>query len=162
MRILVAREKHETRYLAADTLEQWANSCLQLLRERMEWGYIYDPRKESPSFYSLKDSPFFRDNEPLSDDEINKLPTKELINAALAVKAAYKKIMKRHQQATDEYLEILAVVESNDTSMVTWGRPGRERTQPKAWDILEGRNDHEYEGVSMETVEEYDKDGNKV
>lgn len=39
MKIIVAQEKHATRYLDASTDEAWARSSLKLLKERLEYGY---------------------------------------------------------------------------------------------------------------------------
>lgn len=40
--VLVAKEKHGTRYFAAATDVQLAQACCKLLRERLGYGY-YDP-----------------------------------------------------------------------------------------------------------------------
>lgn len=56
-----------------------------------------------------------------------------------------------YSEDDDEYQEVLRVVDEHDLSFVTY-RSGRK--EPLAWKLVELRSDHEYEGVSLEHLQE--------
>lgn len=125
--ILVAREKHGNRYFDASTPELLAKSAFKLLKERWEDEY----------WYYLDDPPDGKDI--LSEEQIVALPTEGLQSAESKKRTDYLRELRNWQSDEREYLAIQDCVENNCFN--------------KAWKLLNGRSDYEYESVELETLE---------
>jgi hypothetical protein len=148
-RIIVAREKHYTRYLEASTDETWAKSALALLTERFRAGYwYYDPDDESNE-YTIKAKGEREALLAVSQETLADLPHTVMVELEKKIEEA-----KREEAALRDdrsrYLEIKRVVETQDLS---WEGAGRRWAKPHAWSLLEQRSEGEYEDVELEDVE---------
>jgi hypothetical protein len=131
-RILVAREKHATRYFDASTEEALFAAALKLLRERMNpsYGYIRAPGKAAG---------WYKSADILTDEQIAALPND-------ALKAQADKARRDARSMKNQYEEAL----------VMWGmaQAARENKDGRAaWQVLQMREDYEYEGVRFEYME---------
>lgn len=125
--ILIAKEKHGTRYFDASTPELLAKSAFKLLKERWNDGY----------WYYLDDPP--EDKDVLSEEQIAALPTASLKNSESQKRKQYLRQFYDWQRDQKEYLAIKDCVENN--------------LKNQAWKLLQNRSDYEYENVELETLE---------
>ena len=125
--IIIAHEKHGTRYFDASTPEVLAESAFKLLKERWEDGYWY---------YS-DDPP--EDKDVLSEEQIAALPTETLRNFESQKRKQYLRKVNNWQKNQKEYLSIKNCVENN--------------LKDQAWKLLRIRSGYEYETVELETLE---------
>jgi hypothetical protein len=157
MRILIARDKHETRYLNASTVEAWAASSLQLLRERLEQGWYWAPKDDEDglgtSEWADRRRVEIAEAMALTDEQIEALPGR-LRHEVLKERAQARQSIADAAHARAWVKEVTALVRNKDMAMVTVGRGRWERQEPKAWTYLYDRSDHEYEGVEVIDVEE--------
>lgn len=167
-RIIVAEEKHYTRYLDASTDEALARSALALLTERFNAGYWYstpDAVYPDDSKWSTSLKQLVPDYDPSADKEL-RIAALETYKSALALipdEEAKKLAIKNLNQAirrenekreyTKWYNEVKNLVESQDWQAVVTFKNGS--TESKAWRILSERSDAEYEHVTLEKVEIY-------
>lgn len=56
MKILVFTEKHGNRYMKASTQEELQESCLKVLRDRMDDGWYYEPEEPYQPTVSKEDA----------------------------------------------------------------------------------------------------------
>lgn len=147
-RILVCTEQYGNRYFDASTDEKWAEACLRILRDRLESGAIYRPEMPKDRKYFYTDA--MREAVELTEEQLNALPH-NFRESAKALRAAYFSAAKESLLENEMYDEIKHLVDTNDTSMATYGRP--PRTEPLAWQYLNHRADYEYENVSLEELE---------
>lgn len=124
--IIVAKEKHGTRYFDASTPELLAESAFKLLKERWDsdW-YYYDAPPEGKDI--------------LSEEQIAALPTERLRFSESEKRKRYLREFYNWQDDQKEYLAIKDCVENN--------------LKNKAWKLLQSRSDYEYENVELETLE---------
>lgn len=125
--ILIAKEKHGTRYFDASTPELLAESAFKLLKERWNDGY----------WYYLDDPP--EDKDILSEEQISALPTVSLQASEQAKRDWYLAEYEDWRRDEKKYLSIKDCVENNK--------------KDKAWRLLQNRRDYEYENVELETLE---------
>lgn len=130
--ILIAREKHGTRYFDASTPELLAESAFKLLKERWEEGY----------WYFLDDPP--EDKDILSEEQIAALPTESLRNQESQRRKNYLRELYNWQVVEKQYLAIKDCVE-NGLKNRAW--------KLLAWKPLQNRSDYEYENVELEELE---------
>ena len=148
LHIIVAKEKNYTRYLDASTSESWTKSALALLSERFSSGdYYYDPLDEDDEYAQTtkkeREALFAISKATLAD-----LPHSVMVDLEKKIEEARRDVLAEAEDH-ELYLQIKAVVESQDMSWVGTGNYSR----PKAWALLERRSEGEYEGVEMEDVE---------
>jgi hypothetical protein len=124
-RVLVFTEKHRTRYFDASTDELLESACLKILRERNELGYYYEP--DAPRQEKVTEE----DVEAASNDYLKKVAKAQL--------GRYQMELRRFQQEIDEYHMIKSTLDNNDGKL--------------AYQILQGREDYEYEGMRLEFLE---------
>lgn len=141
MQIIVATEKHCTRYLDASTPEALAKSALKLLTERWNAGYWY----HEPSV-------MYPETPILSEEEIAALP-EHLRSAAKTANARAKRDQDERVRAQDWYDQARQIVADQDLGHFLFGRKQHERQVSKAWHLLDMRGDYEYEAVELESVE---------
>lgn len=159
--IIVADEKHGTYYYDADTPEAWAKSALKILTERFNQGYWYhDPiGKPDKHPFSVEERTKREELLAMTDEQIDAIPSDE---ARVVLRKKRQQAQKRHREderQSEEYQRIREVVEAQDDGMIVIGKGKRyEREEPKAWRLLDDRNDHEYERVSLEDVWDGDDD----
>jgi hypothetical protein len=145
VRVIVAHEKHDDRILPATTEEEWAESSLALLAERLEDGHwYYDPAEWD------KDHPFVVNRKKkvarlmeLSDEEVDEFP--DSVAAAMKQERHRAKTEARDDERARRWLAMVReMVESHDTSVVNG--------VPNAWKVLYGRRNAEYEGVELKEM----------
>ena len=127
-KILIAEEKHGTRYFDASTPEALNAAAFSLLKERWDEGY----------WYYLGDPPENKDVLPY--DQIDSLPTQSLKDSELKRRTQYLRDLHSWQNEEKEYNAIKDCVENN--------------LLDKAWKLLQSRSDGEYEKVEIETLEQ--------
>ena len=148
-RIIVAKEKHESRYLDASTDEAWAKSALALLSERFKDGYwYYDPFADN-SDYSVKARQARSQLLEMTEEAITALPASVAEDLRKKIESA-RRDLKEDEKAKAQYDEIKEVVEKQDLS---WVGVGKRWAQPRAWSLLMARREYEYERVGLEEVE---------
>lgn len=147
-KVLVAQEDDYTQYLDASTEEAWATSSLHLLTERYESGWCY-----------YEPEPLSKDHEAavnMTNEEIEKLPTEELKLKARQDRNRYKTIYREYLEDKKWWDAMVTVVKNKDDSVVVFASGKRnERRVPRAWMLLQERNDHEYEFVEIENIRGY-------
>jgi hypothetical protein len=146
MQIVIAEEKHATRYLDASDDQALARSALKLLTERLQAGYWY----HEPEVL-FEPAP---GEELLTQEQVDALPTQALRDQEAAKVTRAGRRGRAEQDYRRWYDEVKRFVETKDLSMVTVGRGRFERLVPKVWLLLEERSDYEYESVELEGVEE--------
>lgn len=125
--ILIAKEKHGTRYFDASTPELLAESAFKLLKERWDeeyWYYVDDPPK---------------DKDVLSEEQITALPTENLRNSESQKRRIFLRELRNWQDNAEEYKSIENCV--------------KNKLKNKAWKLLQNRSGNEYERVELETLE---------
>lgn len=125
--ILIAKEKHGTRYFDASTPELLAESAFKLLKERWDekhWYYVDDPPK---------------DKDVLSEEQIAALPTENLRNSESQKRKIFLRELRNWQDNAEEYKSIENCV--------------KNKLKNKAWKLLQNRSENEYERVELETLE---------
>lgn len=125
--ILIAKEKHGTRYFDASTPELLAESAFKLLKERWDDGY----------WYFLDDPP--EDKEVLSEEQIAALPTESLRNQESQKRKSFLREQRDWEYLAKEYRAIENCV--------------KNKLKDKAWKLLQNRSDYEYENVELEELE---------
>lgn len=129
-RILIAAERHGTRYFDASTDVKLAQACCKLLRERLAALY-YDPGPAPTA-------------ETIGDAVIAGLPpdvqvTANRHNMLLAADR------KQHAKAVS-FLSLVQEVLAAPQIL-------RSGKQVRAWSLLRSRTDHQYEAVELEELE---------
>jgi hypothetical protein len=131
LRFLIAKEKHATRYFDASTEEALYAAALKLLKERMsQYGCIRSPGKASA---------WYKSADILTDEQIAALPNDALKSQADRARCEARRLKQQYEEA-----------------LVTWGaaRAAREENDgAAAWQVLQMREDYEYEGFSFEYLE---------
>lgn len=142
MQIIVAWEKHDTRYLDASSPQAWALSSLSLLRERHAQGDYLTPDEMFPL---RSDS-----ERPLDDEALAALPID--MRADLLCRRERDQRQERERTLYARWFEkMLAAVEASEPIMLT-GRSGAQ--VPEAWHLLQFRTEYEYERVSLERIKQ--------
>lgn len=162
MKVLVWKDKHCDHYYDASTDEALEKSAVKVLKQLMEYSYIYKP--EDPMDH-IEYSGIDLEQAQLTDEQIAALPTDGLREEARKHKAKFAQRFKRHESEMAEYREIEKIIAGETVMSPDWVRqadsrdgkhkkgdvmPGRPVT---AWSILQGRNGAEYEVFEIEHVE---------
>lgn len=171
--VLVTKEKHGDFYYDASTDEALAKSALAILTDRWNDGFWYiDPDELDQETQEWRPEALVQnhlgeawpgwnatENERVAeinryandlktkygdDQEVYELKSKKF-NAAIQE-------YKRRREYRKWYSEAKALVESQDAAAIVTFKSGR--TESKAWRLLGERNDHEYEGVELEPLQE--------
>lgn len=125
--VLVAKEKHSTRYMKALDRETLLASALKLLKERFKEGYwYYEPEK-----------PTKKPSVPL--EQAQALPNGALKNMALQEHEDVKHALAQYAYDLEVHESIKKAVKSNDGEA--------------ALEILLSRSDYEYEHIDLENLE---------
>lgn len=154
--ILVAREKHGDRYFDASTPELLAAASLKLLRERMKEGWYVKPDSVNTGF--TKEQKAFLE---LTDEDIEALPAvvrEETHKKVLALREKAERLRSFDAEEMQWYTQVEALLalptEKAANRTITQGKGTRwERSYPKAFYLLNARDDAEYEGVEVVTLE---------
>lgn len=128
MKILVAKEKHATRYLRASTDAELHRSALTLLDERYREGYWY----YRPEALKLK-------TPAMTLEAAEALPAGDVKTLALKEHRLAKSHRQQYEREVADYAAIEAAVKAQDGKA--------------AWAILRSRRDNEYEDVCLEELE---------
>ena len=126
--VLVAREKHGTRYFDASTREALLKSALALLTERFKSKWYYYKPEEPKAPYDLP-----------SEDAVKAMPEGQIKKLAAKMLADYRAELRNYEDDSDTYKAIVAAV--------------KEKDGEKAWDCLRAREGGEYEHVKVEELE---------
>ena len=131
--ILVFREKHGNRYFHVPTENHLYAACLSVLKDRFEDDWYYDPYREKRDSW---------DPEPpqMTTEEIENLPEGSIRVAARQQHSKYAEWARERDDGHKEYVRIKEAVENRD---------GME-----AYAILRSRSDGEYEGFTIERLED--------
>ena len=133
MKILIAKEKYGDRYFDASTNDALANSCLYLLKTRLEEGYWgYEPEKPDST-------------DILSMEEIATLPEK--------YRKEEEKNRKYYDAALAYYEDDLIWFNEVKKCIAEKTLALNKRGLPIAYELLRRRSNCEYEGIELETVE---------
>lgn len=164
MRVLVAKEKHGDRLLAADTEEALAQAAFTLLKERWEQGWYEDP----------DDIMEYREEPPYTDEQLAAIPEGSAAHRAatreLNTWHEYERTRKDERQfyaavksAMENEAEALAHKSPMFTGRIGAKDPSKPFTLdnalspyeqlPSPWVALCYRKDHEYEYVELREVE---------
>lgn len=165
-RVLLAKEKHEDRILAADTDEELARSSLKLLLERWEEGWYEDPDE----YWEYREEP------PYTQEQIEGLP--EGSGARREAEHQNERWLRyehERKQNRQFWAFLQGVIEYKDdpeiltkTSQLFTGRIGKKDPSkpfgkdnfvspyeqfPSLYVGLEFRKDFEYEWVELQEIE---------
>lgn len=122
--VVVCKEKHGTRYFVVESDEELFRTSLVILRGRLKGGWYYEPGEPPPK-------PDF------SKEDVEKMPA-SLRNSALSK-------LKEHEDSMKYWKDVASCWEAvNQAAAEADGR--------LAWEVLDGRSDHEYEYVGLEPV----------
>lgn len=145
MKILVWRCKYGENYYDASTPEALEASSLEVLRNLVKDGYIFEPKDPMKHIeYSGIDLELAR----LTPEQIHALPTQSLRDEAIKhmKRFAYRYAVYYHEKHQYEVIQRLlngeTVVEKHN---------GKQRTFT-AWSILQMRDGSEYENFSVADV----------
>lgn len=132
-RILVAKEKHDTRYFDARSEHALGESALKLLKERIDpqYGYITDPGP-------VED--WTKGEETFTDEEIAALP-ESLRKTAIDKRRRYKAEVRTWEEFKQDWLDAKKAVRTKDGAL--------------ALDVIKRRSDrgHEYETIRFDYLE---------
>jgi hypothetical protein len=123
--VLVLREKHADRYFIVNNDEELFAAAVLVLRGRLKANCYYTDPGPPPA------GPDF------GPADVDKLPT-SLREAAMSQFRRHEERLRSHAHDKQEW---------DDINLVCATADGRA-----AWRILQGRGDHEYEGVYVEPV----------
>ena len=144
-RMIVVYEKHEPRYLEAATPEAWPASALALLTRRDKDGYWDRPSQDEWEELCKDD---VDDTAKMSNKEIMELPF-DLRKGAREERAEARVCIKDFYTYKQWYEAMRQVVDSQDTSFKTINSKHSKQRVPKAWVVLCGRINNEYEGIEL-------------
>lgn len=126
--VLVAKEKHGTRYFDATTRKAFLKSALALLTERFKANY----------FYYKPDKPIVPQG-MLNEEQLKGMPEGQLKNLAVKMLRDYRQACRNCEDDSETYRAIEDAV--------------KEKDGEKAWDCLRARMDWEYEHVELKLLE---------
>lgn len=138
-RILIFKEKHCTRYFDASTKKKIEAAALKLLKERTNLKYGYIRKPDSKPYFYPKD---IEVTLTLTDEQIAAIPTEDLRKQATDYRASARRAVREHQQEIETWQRVQQALKSKDGAA--------------AWEILEAREDHEYEGFEFDSLEDTD------
>lgn len=144
--VLVEDGKHGRVTHSADTPEEFAEACFNIVKERVEQGYWYDE-------WPVPTKPF----DVLDADQIAALAAEERERAQRKADA-YKREVREAQANNDVVKRAKELVENEDKSLIPRVvKPGTpdERLlgyETAASRVLDQRKDYEYERVELETL----------
>lgn len=150
MRILVWNDKHGDYFYAADTLEQLDAACRQIIKQRLDQGYFWNPDRDVDT--ALVEAK--RADASVTDEEIAALPGGYEVKAeAEKARNRARATIKNYEDEwadTREARDILAA----DTSLYegTVNRAHPDGWHSRAYDLLVKRDCGEYEGIQFESV----------
>jgi len=125
--IIVVKEKHGTRYFAADSTEQIGLVAVQLVKERYNMGYF-----EAPSDPPVEPT---RKPEDFPDDEDLRIVVEKQWRE-------YQSDKKQHLENVETARAVVAALNGNYIA---------------AYLLLKDRHDYEYEGFEIEELEELEE-----
>lgn len=150
--VLVTDEKHGNSYYDASTPELLAASALTILRDRFNDGYWYYEPKAPELNYTDEQKSIME----LTDEEIANLPvalrasTEKQRNSLLSNRKGREREYLLDKQWYDATVALLALPAKEAVKQtVVRGRNQYARTVPTALDLLEQRNDYQYESFEI-------------
>lgn len=126
--VLVAEEKHVSRYFKATNAEELSRNCLRLLKERFDEYYYYEPDKD-----------YEKHKPSLTLEQAEALPLGLIRQTALSEHSHYKRMLDSYNKEMKEFLEIKRIL--------------KEKDGDAAFLVLNARSGHEYERVTFESFE---------
>jgi hypothetical protein len=133
MKIIIRKEKHDTRYYLANTQEQLHAAALLILAERMdpEYQFIAEPAPRNVEDGTLA---------ALTDAQVAALPTPTLRTIAIQARASFARDTRIYQRDRRQWEEAQQAI--------------RERNGVLAIKVLQARKDHQYEGFEIGDIVE--------
>jgi hypothetical protein len=131
VKIVVRKEKHDTRYYDASTPAKLQAAALLILAERMDPEYAFIVKPERPD--SL-------DKEPLTPEKIAALPNDALRKVAENQVRRYRIEKREYDEALTEWNAAMAAVTAGDGATAAGILQARHRAG------------HEYEGFEIESA----------
>ena len=123
-RLLILKDKHENDYYLINDIDALLRAAVKIVEMRIEQRYFYEPQREK----LLEEVP---------DDVIDKLPEAMKKNA-LSDKSSNKYAETRYQRELAQWQMIQKVIAEKDGMA--------------AFQVLDDRKDHEYEGWSLDRI----------
>ena len=126
--VLIAKEKHGTRYMDASTKDAFLANALKLMKERIGHGWYYELEPgEGPKVPEL------------TQDQVDALPDGEIKDTAKAQWKRYRRQLRDRAEDDNFAVKVRKALADEDGEL--------------AWDVLRTRSDAEYEYVSLECLE---------
>jgi hypothetical protein len=144
--VLVEDGKHGRVTHSANTPEEFAAACFNIVKERVEQGYWYDE-------WPVPDKPF----DVLDADQIASLPEDQQVRAKRKADA-YRREVREAQANNDVVKRAKELVAANDQTLIPRVlRPGTPEEKLLGYEtnasrVLDQRKDYEYERVDLETL----------
>jgi hypothetical protein len=123
-KLLILKDKHESDHYLINDIDALLRAALIVINQRIEQRYFYEPKPEK----LLEEVP---------DDVIDKLP-EAMKKKALSDKSSNKYADKRYQRELEQWQTIQRVITEKDGLA--------------AFQVMDDRKDHEYEGWSLERI----------
>jgi hypothetical protein len=128
--VLILREKHGTRYVSALTVEELHRAALAIVKQRAAEGWYPKatdyPKPQKPE---------------LTVEQSRALPQGPIRDAALQEWHNYRNKLQEHEGVADDIEKMARVLVSDDGAL--------------AWEFLDDRRDHEYEGFQLTALETF-------
>ena len=131
-RLLIQHDKHSTSYTLISKRESLWTAALQILKERLDIGYIGKPEKKPYKFDEKLDA--------MTVEQINALPL-VVRETTIAAKQTQDRYKNAHREEVEEWKAIQDALKQKDGI--------------SAWIILVQRSDHEYERIEFKPFDGY-------
>jgi hypothetical protein len=161
MNIIIFHEKHGDSIYDASTPEAIARACASIIKERYEQGWYYAP--EPPKPLSDEDQAVL----DLDDETLAAMPAAirtPLFEKRTKLAKRHKSLLRNYLTAMEEFnaIEAIALASSldeaaamtrTDTYTLSTGEVKMKVKNLARW-VIDGRGDFEYEGYSIESLNE--------
>jgi len=128
MRLIVLKEKHGTSFLNASTESKLHRAALSVVEARLhpQWGHYYEEDPPEPI--------------NITQEDIDKLPDGRGKDALIKQLENYREEVAAYERDNRTYLNAKKAIKTKDGKL--------------AWQILQSRDDWEYEGVYLAEVKD--------
>ncbi len=126
--VMITHEKHGIRVWDASSRESLFKNALEILKERLEFGYIYKPDPEYLQKYDPK----------MTSEEIDRLPDSLVKQAALKQIKQFRHMKEEFEQDQKHWEDVQSAIHNEDGE--------------RAFVLLADRSDYEYESITFEPI----------
>lgn len=123
-KLLILKDKHENDHYLINDIDALLRAALMIVAVRIEQRYYFEPKREKLI-------------EEVPDDVVDKLP-EAIKKKALSDKSSNKYADKRYQRELETWEMIQKALQEKDGIA--------------AFQVIDSRKDHEYEGWSLERI----------